>query len=137
MDTAQNVLNTLHDQFGLTDIELGEALAVSREHISRLRHGKKNASEGLYNEICDLLTEMSSGIGASDQGLQSDDGSEVSSGGIPWGVIIVVGILIVGIIVVAIVAHVASSKDQESDQEIPEQEQGSQLPPIPPYRTPE
>ncbi len=129
MKTAQDILNTLHDQFGLTDTELGKTLAVSREHVSRLRHGKKTASEGLYSDIYDLFTEISSEVDTPDQEAQSeyeqDDeyDSEVPSGSIPWGVIIVVGVLIAGVVAVSVVSARRSRKNQESDQiTVPEQE---------------
>lgn len=155
MSTAQDILNSLHSQFGLTDTELGETLKVSREHISRLRHGKKNASDDLYAEICDLYTEISSEVDTPDQELQSDyeqpdyelsayeqddyqqdsdyeDGDyeeeyepEVSANRIPWGLIMLVGVFIAGMVVTIAIAR-KNRKDQEREEITPSKQEISE-----------
>jgi len=49
--TYPDMLNRLHDLYDYTDKEIADILEVSREHVSRLRHGKYIPSPDLAEAI--------------------------------------------------------------------------------------
>lgn len=82
MSTAQDLLNELH-QAGCTDKELADSLEVSREYISRLRNGWKQASDQLeraiqsiYDQARQLSEHAASGSDHNEDESEEDQESE-------------------------------------------------------------
>lgn len=60
MSTAQDKANMLHEN-GYSDSFLAECLGVSREHVNRVRNGKKIASAQLEDALNLLLQGLEQG----------------------------------------------------------------------------
>lgn len=57
MDKAQELLQKIHTEFGLSDLFIAKLLdpPASREHINRVKQGKLVASQRLTNDLAELL----------------------------------------------------------------------------------
>jgi predicted transcriptional regulator len=56
--SVPEMLNSIHDRYGYTDTDIAQIFKLSREHVSRLRHGSKIASVSLTSAIRNIYRDI-------------------------------------------------------------------------------
>ncbi len=58
MSKAQEIIQRMHQEIGVSDTDIAYMCDVSREHINRIKRNKERASEHLTSKLADLLQRM-------------------------------------------------------------------------------